>query len=232
MGDIKDKLAAMQETTNTAAPTSALNDIGLYDQITGLNPEPVDESATSDSPTFPVEKLSAHIKNIRHLAISVFVFNEDRLLLQRRADTKYHSGGLWANTVCSHPRWQESASVCADRRLNEELGWNTPLQPGAKISYNAQVGDLYENEYVHCFYGSISRSQPAENSEIKALSKLFNPTEVSELQWMSMQDIDTALGKTPELFSAWFRIYMSTHRSKLNEMMNAASLMHQSALSS
>ena len=70
----------------------------------------------------PVEKLEAHVKGIRHKAISVFLMRGDKVLLQRRAMGKYHTPGLWANTCCTHPHWGEAALDCATRRLGQELG--------------------------------------------------------------------------------------------------------------
>ena len=51
------------------------------------------------------EKLAAHRAGLRHLALSVFIFDDvGRLLVQQRAAGKYHSALKWANSVCSHPR--------------------------------------------------------------------------------------------------------------------------------
>lgn len=201
---------------NTAAPASALRDTGLHEKITAIGSD-----SSTIAATYPIDKLDAHLQNIPHAAISIFVFSHDRLLLQQRAATKYHSAGLWANTVCSHPRWQETASSCAQRRLQEELGWTTSLTAGEKIDYHAQVGELYENEQVQCFFGTLQDEPDAETS-IEKLSSLFNPVEVSNLRWMNLPEIDSALRTTPEIFSAWFKIYMSIHRDKLQRMMQAA----------
>jgi isopentenyl-diphosphate delta-isomerase len=75
-----------------------------------------------DGKLTPVEKLEAHVKGLRHKAISVFVMRGDQVLLQRRALGKYHTPGLWANTCCTHPFWGEDSETCALRRLDEELG--------------------------------------------------------------------------------------------------------------
>lgn len=212
-------------TTNRAharAPASALSDVGLHEEITGIRLDDLPSDSNSGIATFPIDKLAAHIDNVPHVAISIFVFHEHKLLLQKRAQSKYHSGGLWANTVCSHPRWQETAADCAKRRLKEELGWSTELIDGDSIEYHARVGELYENEYVHCFYGKLP-SEIDSKQKSDYLTELFNPIEVAELKWMSLSDIESALLSTPEHFSAWFRIYMSIHRSKLQRMMEAAS---------
>ena len=46
----------------------------------------------------PVEKLEAHKRGFKHKAVSVFILQDDNVLLQQRALEKYHTPGLWANT--------------------------------------------------------------------------------------------------------------------------------------
>lgn len=156
---------------------------------------------------YPIEKLDAHINKVQHVAISIFIFCGPLMLLQKRATSKYHSGGLWANTVCSHPKWKESVDNCATRRLQEELGFVVPLRKFGELSYAARVGDLYENEYVHCFIGHLDQSE---------IPKHFNREEVSATMWLSLPDIETQMSNEPESFSAWFKIYMHKHQSMIN----------------
>ena len=112
-------------------------------------PGPFDVAATAglipaistDGSTYPIEKLDAHRRAVKHLAISVFVFSDDKLLLQRRADGKYHCGGMWANTCCTHPHWNESVAASAVRRLREEMGLTLDLQPTTIIEYEARVSN-------------------------------------------------------------------------------------------
>ena len=48
-------------------------------------------------------KLLVHQQGLLHRAFSVVIFNSaGEILMQKRAATKYHSGGLWTNTCCSH----------------------------------------------------------------------------------------------------------------------------------
>src|SRR6476660_5400668 len=85
-----------------------------------------------------MEKMEAHRLGILHRAFSVFVFNgRGEMLLQQRALGKYHSGGLWTNACCSHPRPGEEVSSAAGRRLFEELGFETELKPIFKFVYRA-----------------------------------------------------------------------------------------------
>src|ERR1051325_6835214 len=85
-----------------------------------------------------MEKMEAHAKAMLHRAFSVFVFNaRGEMLLQQRALSKYHSGGLWSNACCSHPRPGEDTLRAAERRLQEELGFFTPLQKVFHFTYTA-----------------------------------------------------------------------------------------------
>ncbi len=177
-------------------PASALQDTGLHEKICAFD-------QTDRSRSYPIDKLEAHINNIPHMAISIFVFDGDKLLLQQRASTKYHSAGLWANTVCSHPRWKETHAECAVRRLQEELGWKIPLREFGQIDYAAQVGELYENEQVHCFYGQFDARIDVTD---------FNPGEVSDVEWLTIPEIEDRISQRPELFTEWFKIYMHSHK--------------------
>ncbi|HEX7957304.1 MAG TPA: isopentenyl-diphosphate Delta-isomerase, partial [Pyrinomonadaceae bacterium] len=101
------------------------------------------------------EKLEVHRAGALHRAFSVFVFDgRGRLLMQRRAAGKYHSGGLWSNTACGHPRPGEATRAAARRRLREEMGLDCELSAAFEFVYRAELGDsLVEHEYDHVFVG-------------------------------------------------------------------------------
>lgn len=153
---------------------------------------------------YPIGKWDAHVRNVPHLAVSVFLFNRGRLLLQQRADCKYHSGGLWANTCCSHPRWNESLPDCAARRLFEEVGCrNLPMQTFGTINYKAKVGGkLYENESAHCFVGYVDDD---------TLPTLFNRDEVQAVRWQSLYELQQDIVEHPDHYTKWIRIYIAEH---------------------
>ena len=154
-----------------------------------------------DGSTYPVEKLDAHRRGLRHLAISAFVFDGDRLLLQRRAAGKYHCGGLWTNTVCTHPHWGEAPADCAARRLREELGIAVPLRPTGISEYRAEVGNgLIEHEVVHMFVGEAKAA---------ALRVTPAPEEVDATRWASREVLLAEMAATPKAFTPWFRIYVA-----------------------
>jgi isopentenyl-diphosphate delta-isomerase len=152
---------------------------------------------------YPIGKLDAHRQSTPHLAISVFVFRGDELLLQQRADGKYHSGGLWANTCCSHPNWDESPAACAARRLREELGFSLPLEEFAQIDYAAPVGALFENEAVHCFRGDADPDLDVGS---------FNPAEVQATAWRDLDSLAAEMAEAPERYAPWLHIYLARHR--------------------
>ena len=151
----------------------------------------------------PVEKLAAHKDGLRHKAISVFLMRGGRLLLQRRALGKYHTPGLWANTCCTHPSWDEPPMDCAARRLGEELGIESiPLHHRGTVEYRADVGGgLIEHEVVEMYVGWAP----------EGMTIAPNPEEVMDTQWMDLNDLRQALRVSPEQFTPWLRIYMAEH---------------------
>jgi len=131
-------------------------------------------------------KLAAHEDGALHRAFSVFVLNgHGELLLQRRADTKYHSAGLWTNTCCGHPRPGEPVAAAARRRLREEMGFDCEPAPAGTFVYRAEVGGLVEHEYDHVFVGR-HETDP-----------LPDPAEVSEWRWQSPHRSRSARAPTP-----------------------------------
>lgn len=154
-----------------------------------------------DGALVPVEKLEVHQRGLRHPAVSVFVMDGNRTLLQRRALTKYHTPGLWANTCCTHPRWGEAAETCARRRLAEELGIaGLDLRHAGQVEYRAEVGNgLVEHEVVEIFAATAPaglRITPA-------------PAEVMETRWADLADLEQDIARDPARFTPWLRIYLA-----------------------
>jgi isopentenyl-diphosphate delta-isomerase len=147
-----------------------------------------------DQQTGTVEKMAAHRQGVLHRAFSVFVFDPNgRLLMQRRARGKYHSGGLWTNTCCSHPRIGESLLDAAHRRLREEMGFDCPLERVGGFVYRAALGgDLVEHEYDHVLTGRFQGTPTPD------------PNEVEEWKWESLPVIRSRLAENPNAFTAWF----------------------------
>jgi isopentenyl-diphosphate delta-isomerase len=153
-----------------------------------------------DGSLFPIGKMEAHRQGQQHLAVSVFVFAGDKLLIQQRADGKYHCGGQWANTCCSHPHWGETPADCANRRLGEEVGLALPLAFRSIVEYQADVGTgLIENERVHVFRGELD-----ETADVSG----FDPAEVQAVRWVHPRDLMREADMKPGLFTPWLRIYL------------------------
>jgi len=143
-----------------------------------------------------MEKLEAHQKGVRHRAFSIFIFNsKGEMLLQKRALRKYHSPGLWSNACCSHPFPSEEIQVAALRRLQEEMGFTSPIEEAFHFSYNISFENgLTENEIDHVFVGKY-------DGELSA-----NPEEIADYTYRSMEEIRQDLIDKPERYTAWFRI--------------------------
>ena len=141
-------------------------------------------------------KLEAHEKGLLHRAFSVFIFNNEyKLLLQKRATSKYHSGGLWTNTCCSHPREGEDISEAANRRLFEEMGIKTSLRKVYDFIYKAELDNgLTENEFDHVFYGVYDK-EPKINLE-----------EADDYKWMDMDSLNDDINKNGGNYTVWFKI--------------------------
>jgi isopentenyl-diphosphate delta-isomerase len=155
----------------------------------------------------PVEKLDAHLRGLRHKAVSVFVLQGDKVLIQRRALSKYHTPGLWANTCCTHPLWGEADDDCAARRLQEELGiTGLDLQATGQVEYRADVGGgMVEHEVVALFR--------AEASSTLGLS--LNPAEVMDARWIGLSELRAEVLATPERFTPWLRIYLAEYSGQI-----------------
>lgn len=149
-----------------------------------------------DVPKGTMEKMEAHKKGELHRAFSIFIFNsEKKLLLQKRALHKYHSGGLWTNTCCSHPEPEKNLIASAQKRLIEEMGFDCVLEQVFNIIYKAELNNnLIEHELDHVFIGHYN--------EIPKINK----EEVSEWKYMPTNEIQQSLKQNPELYTAWFKI--------------------------
>ena len=174
-------------------------DGGLTAMVVAAPQDPQIPAVADDGSLYPIGKMAAHRQGVLHLAVSIFVTHRGRLLIQRRALSKYHCGGLWANTCCSHPHWRETAADAARRRLTEELGIKgLALEPMGELAYRADVGaGLVEHEHVHLFHGGAPEGLAVDP----------DPDEVCETRWIGIDELRAELGSDASRFAPWFRIY-------------------------
>jgi isopentenyl-diphosphate Delta-isomerase len=162
-----------------------------------------------DRPIGVMEKLEAHQKGLLHRAFSVFLINnQNKILLQRRALSKYHSPGLWTNSVCSHQCVDESNEEAAARRLFEELGIEEApeLKDLFTFQYHAQFDNgLQEHEFDHVLFGKY-------NGYL-----LPNPDEVAEIKWMEADEISEWLERSPDEFTVWFQLIFERFRKAIRQ---------------
>lgn len=142
------------------------------------------------------EKTKAHKEGKLHRAFSIFVFNSrEELLIQQRAKTKYHSGSLWTNTVCSHPKPNETYRQAIHRRLKQEMGFDCKLKKLFCFIYNTSFqNSLIENEYDCVFIGKF-------DGEIKPDKK-----EVMNSKWISIKELKQDIIKNPKKYTVWLKI--------------------------
>jgi isopentenyl-diphosphate Delta-isomerase len=143
------------------------------------------------------EKLVTHLTGKLHRAVSVFLFNEDhQLLIQQRAYSKYHSGGLWSNTCCGHPRPGELPIDAAKRRLWEEMGIRCGLDKVFHFIYKAPLGEITEYEFDHVFVGRFDgEAEP-------------DPEEACAWKWINPDLLTSDISNHPERYTFWFKLIL------------------------
>ena len=150
----------------------------------------------NDEPRGTLEKLEVHRQGLLHRAFSIFIFNtKGQLLLQQRADDKYHSGGLWSNTCCSHPKFGEDITDAIAKRLNEEMGLACETTFAFSFVYKAELQNgLIEHEYDHVYFGTSDVTPKANISEVKSW------------KYISIEELSKEIKNDPEIFTEWMKI--------------------------
>lgn len=171
------------------------------------------------------EKMDTHVKEQLHRAFSLFLFNwkDHKLLIHRRAEGKYHSGGLWTNTCCSHPRKGEELNDAVVRRMKDELGltfsWDVQSPPAdmapygkleelGKFQYYKKYENCAESEIDHVFYLPVKEEGIAIDPD---------PEEMSECKWITMEELERWMAEKPEEFTAWFPTALEIFRNRIGE---------------
>ena len=157
-----------------------------------------------------LEKMEVHRSGELHRAFSVLIVNTaGELLLQQRAAQKYHSPLLWTNTCCSHQRPGETTLIAAERRLKEEMGLTSKLQPGFRFIYKAKLDqDLTEHELDHVVFGCSDQIPQ------------INPDEVAAYKWIGLSELLQDLKNNPQDYTAWFQILLNQHLDAITKAVN------------
>lgn len=142
-------------------------------------------------------KLIAHQQGLLHRAFSIFILrtnnNKVETLLQQRQISKYHSGGLWTNTCCSHPSPNEPVLHAAEKRLQEEMGFTTSLQEIGVFIYKANFDNgLIEHEFDHVLIGYTDLNDFQ-----------VNPVEVMDVRWVELATLAQHINTAPQHYTPW-----------------------------
>ena len=158
------------------------------------------------------EKYAVHAAGLLHRAFSVFLVDANgRILLQQRSPKKYHSGGLWANSCCGHPRPGETTLRAAERRLGEDLGATTKLRFGVRAHYRAEFANgLAENEIVYVYFGVVpEKLRP-------------NPAEVAAIAFRDFANLKRDAARHPENYVFWLNHYLTRHDREIRAGLRGA----------
>jgi isopentenyl-diphosphate delta-isomerase len=187
-------------------------------ELNAFSPSRDDESIVlvdaQDVPQGVAPKAEVHRRGLKHRAISVLVRNHaGDMLLHRRNVEKYHSGGLWTNACCSHPRPGEAAEDAARRRLAEEMGIRCGVTPLFVAQYRAAVSNGYIEDEVVRVFGSTYEGPISPD-----------PAEVSEWKWLPLAELADDLVRRPDSYTVWFRHYFREHSDDIAAWMEAGEL--------
>lgn len=151
---------------------------------------------SSDRQVGTGEKMDVHRQGRLHRAFSIYVFNsKGQLMLQKRHSAKYHSGGLWTNTCCSHPRNGELLRDAAHRRLKDEMGFDCELREAFSFIYQVPLDKgLTEHEYLHVFIGQYD-GEP-----------VINPEEAEGWKWIAFSELQRDMKENPQNYTKWFQL--------------------------
>lgn len=155
-----------------------------------------------------MEKLQAHQEGRLHRAFSVVIFNaENEMLIHKRASNKYHCGGMWTNACCSHPRLNESPKSAALRRMQEEMGFTTPIEYVGQFIYRTEFENgLIENELDHIFVGRFN-DEP-----------IPNPEEVEDYKYIGIDELKADIENRPQVYTVWFKKIVQEYLNELIEL--------------
>ena len=118
------------------------------------------------------------------------------ILLQSRAKSKYHSGGLWTNTCCSHPSPGEETLAGAHRRLKEEMGFDCDIKEIGALLYKTKFDNgLIENEFDHIFLGGYD-----------GIVDAVDPNEAEAWKWVHPEELLADMKANPDSYTYWFKL--------------------------
>jgi isopentenyl-diphosphate delta-isomerase len=152
-------------------------------------------------------KQLVHRNGLLHRAFSIFLIDsQGRFLLQQRHPRKYHSGGLWANSCCGHPKVHEHSIQAARRRLREELGLETNLRFGFFSRYQTALDNgMHENEFVYVYFGDLV-------APVKP-----NLDEIINIDFLTPREIDRRMRQEPNSFTYWLKYYFHAHYAEITK---------------
>jgi isopentenyl-diphosphate delta-isomerase len=152
-------------------------------------------------------KQLVHRKGLLHRAFSIFLIDSHgRFLLQQRHPRKYHSGGLWANSCCGHPKAHERSIQAARRRLGEELGIDANLRFGFFSRYQTTLDNgMHENEFVYVYFGNLM-------APVKP-----NVDEIINIDYFTPREIGRRMKQEPNSFTYWLKYYFRAHYPEISK---------------
>ncbi len=149
------------------------------------------------------DKIDAHLDGSLHRAYSFFVYNEKgEIMIQQRALNKYHSGGLWSNSFCSHFYEGETENSAIRRAAQDEIGLGiVNYTKVGQILYKSDVGsNMVEYELDHVYLGTCEGKV------------VLNSNEVMDYRWIDFERLCELVEINKSEFTEWLKIILKNQK--------------------
>lgn len=142
-----------------------------------------------------------HAKGLRHRAVHVLVFNQQRqLFLQKRSLKKDLNKGLWDTSAAGHVDQGEGYTPSAIRETQEELGID--ITNSIEFLFKLSASQLLGMEFIHVY-------QCCHNGPFK-----LNADEIDEGSWLSTQSITDRVNNNDMTLTETFKIIWQQYAQK------------------
>ena len=164
-------------------------------------------------------KMVTHKEGLLHRAFSIFIFDckRNKVLIQKRAQCKYHSGGLWSNSCCSHMLFEKTEIEVIEESLKRELGIENVFLKTIKLGENLE----FCGKFIYSSnYGMISENEIDSVYLLHMDSNQFikmNKDEVDDYQWIDIDELIRWNNEHSTDFTAWFDQALKLVLMKLEE---------------
>ncbi len=145
---------------------------------------------------------TVHQKGLQHRGVHVFLFSEDgKMLIQKRSADRASSPSKLDCSISEHVKAGEEYFEAAMRGMKEEMGVEG-IDLKALVTIKMEYGPN-DNEISRIYEGRVSPEQVR-----------FDPVEISEVMYMSLDEIKAGIVNEEGKYCGWFVEIMNWYFQK------------------